>query len=94
MTRNQALRQSSDYRDKGRYAKVNPCYRCGKSAGVDYLSDRRTDMTDSCGNKWDDIALCICQRCAVYLDKLDDAAAWADVKHPNYGKHPQGKAPK
>ena len=57
-TKKQIERQR--FREAGKYAKVNPCQLCGKSAGVDYCSDRRTDSVDSCGNRWADIALALC----------------------------------
>jgi hypothetical protein len=49
--------------DDGKYAKVNPCYVCSKSAGVDYYSHPDTD-----GEINDDL-LCLCKKCA---DKLCD----------------------
>ena len=73
----QRERQDSQHRDGGKYAKVNPCYLCGKSAGVNYSSDRRTDTTDSAGNDWGDIALVLCARCAKKLDAMPDAEAYA-----------------
>jgi len=76
-TKNQIRRQDSEHRENGRYAKVNPCYLCGKSAGQDYCSDRRTDMIDSAGNNWGDIALVLCAKCAKKLDAMPDAEAYA-----------------
>ena len=75
----------------GQYAQVNPCYRCGKSAGVDYCSGKHTDSVDSLGNVWHDHALCLCEPCAVYLNALSDADAWQDVISPAYGNHPSGR---
>ncbi len=73
-------RERQDYRSTdGRYATVNPCQICGRSAGIDYCSDRRTDCVDSAGNSWGDKALCLCGRCATKLEKLADAAAYAIV---------------
>lgn len=43
----------------GRFAKLNPCYGCSKSAGKNYSSHRLTD----CG--WADLALCLCDNCAL-----------------------------
>ncbi|NBP15688.1 hypothetical protein EBU95_15050 [bacterium] len=37
---------------------VNPCYACGKSAGVDYFSHVMTDTND-----WGDAALVLCAKC-------------------------------
>lgn len=70
----------------GQYAEVNTCYRCGKSAGVNYRSDRRTD------GLVDDEALCLCAKCCKYMDKLSDADFLAEIGSDNYGKMPQGKA--
>jgi len=61
-TRKQRSRQ--EHRDThGRYEKVNPCYCCGKSAGVDYVSHPMTDRTDPGGRDWGDTALCLCAEC-------------------------------
>ncbi len=57
MTEKQKERQKPQYRENGKYAKVNPCYVCGKSAGVDYLSHPDTDVTIG-----DDL-LCLCEKC-------------------------------
>lgn len=78
MTRTSAQRerQQTKHRDNGRYAKVNPCYICGKSAGIDYLSDHRSDSTDSEGNEWNDEALCLCGTCGPALAKLPDGQAY------------------
>lgn len=51
------------FRDSGRYAKVKPCYVCGKSAGVDYCSHPMTDQTDTNGQGWGDRALRLCMKC-------------------------------
>lgn len=58
-TLKQQWRQAREYRSNGRYALVNPCYACGKSAGVDYYSHPLTDQGD-----WHDAALCLCKKCA------------------------------
>ncbi len=86
----QVSRQRQDYRDKGKYSRVNPCYRCGKSAGIDYCSFLGDD-TDACGNHWYDVALCVCEKCWIYLDELTPEAAWAETSSPNWGKFQQGK---
>lgn len=52
-------RQNREYRSKGKYALVNPCYACGKSAGVDYHSHRLTDT-----GEWHDLALVLCAKCS------------------------------
>ncbi len=78
------------HRDQGKYAAVNPCYACGKSAGVDYYSHPLTD----CGD-WGDLALVLCKKCGEataemtrpeefekYKSQFGDAAdeAWAKVR--------------
>lgn len=58
LTRKQRERQHPRHRSEGRYAKVNPCYVCGKSTGVDgYFSDSRTD------NGLGDEGLVLCEKC-------------------------------
>jgi hypothetical protein len=57
-------RQRQDYRENGRYAKVNPCQACGKSAGVEYFSHPLTDCASPSGDEWDDCAICLCKKCA------------------------------
>jgi hypothetical protein len=64
-------------RTNGQYDKAPRCMCCGKSAGFDFLSDRRTDSTDSAGNKWGDIALVLCEKCGTKLDAMADAEAFA-----------------
>ncbi len=49
----------------GRYAKLNPCNVCGKSAGADFCSYERATY----------VVPCICDRCTVKADKLTDDAA-------------------
>lgn len=61
MTPKQQRRQR--HRESGKYAKVNPCYACGKSSGDDYFSHPDTD------NSIDDELLCLCHSC---YDKLKD----------------------
>lgn len=61
MSRRQQARQK--HRNQGQYAKVNPCYLCNKSAGLDYTSHPLTDCDGSDGIHFGDIALCICHRC-------------------------------
>lgn len=63
MSEKQRRRQGKDYRDAGRYAKVNPCYLCGKSAGVEYCSHPLTDCEGTDGESFGDIALCLCEKC-------------------------------
>lgn len=59
----QRWRQDGEFRNKGRYAKVNPCYGCGKSAGVSYSSHPLTDCISPSGESWGDIAICLCRKC-------------------------------
>lgn len=63
----------------GRYELVNPCNLCGKSAGVNYFSDRRLDTIDSCGHDWGGLGLCLCAKCASKLDRMDDSEAHATL---------------
>lgn len=88
MTTKQKDRQS--YRSKGKYSVVNPCYACGKSAGVDFSSHPLTDT-----GEWGDVALCLCHKCWTatsefknpedflkYKEQFGDAAeeAWEKVR--------------
>lgn len=52
-------------RSAGKYASLNPCEACGKSAGADYYSD---DRSASYGK-----GLVLCARCAAKLAELSDA---------------------
>lgn len=72
MSDRQIERQQSEHRSRGRYAKVNPCGACGKSAGVDYWSDHRVDVLPGYH-----IALCLCVKCAKKGEAMDDVAALA-----------------
>ena len=62
-------RERQDYREGGKYSKVNPCYVCGKSAGVDYCSHKDTD------DLIDDELLVLCEKCSVKLNKYDGVTA-------------------
>ena len=77
-TQSQIRRQDRKYRDAGRYAKVNPCYRCGRSAGEDYQSDRRTD------DLVNDEAICLCRPCFVLLDGMSDEQFLAEIARPDF----------
>lgn len=68
----QRARQQREHRSGGRYAKVNPCDACGKSAGVNHFSDRRTDIIDGFSD-----FICLCERCANAGEKLGDDEALA-----------------
>jgi hypothetical protein len=47
---------SNQKRDRlGRYAELHPCYVCGKSAGENYFSDRRTDTLTPTGEDFGDM---------------------------------------
>lgn len=69
MTEKQAERQKEQYRNNGKYAKVNPCYVCNKSAGVDYFSHPDTDKTIN------DQLLCLCKKCYDRLGHLSGKEA-------------------
>lgn len=63
-------KQRQKYRDGGKYAKVNPCYCCDKSAGEHYFSHPLTDdQSPVTGAEWDDLAICLCEKC--YNSTLD-----------------------
>jgi hypothetical protein len=66
MSPKQKERQRQEYRKSGKYSKINPCYACDKSAGIDYYSHRLTDT----GN-WGDAALCLCARCSRETDGMN-----------------------
>jgi hypothetical protein len=90
MTQEQHERQRHRERS-GRYSKVNPCYRCGKSAGENYTSVLDSEC-DSLGNNWGDSALCLCWPCGGYMAKLTETnpqAAWDELQSPKWGKFPQ-----
>ena len=67
MTKKQEERQ--DHRINGKYAKVNPCYVCGKSAGIEYYAHKDTDGLIN------DELLCLCRRCYDKLEKYDGKTA-------------------
>lgn len=81
MTRKQEQRQK--HREQGQYAKVNPCYHCGKSAGVAYLSHPQTDRA------FNDQGLCLCEKCCAFLTSLPDDEALRRLKLSSYGENPQ-----
>ena len=62
-------RQSEQHRENGKYAKVNPCYVCGKSAGVNYYAHHDTDGLIN------DELLCIRKSCFNKYDKYDGKTA-------------------
>ena len=76
MTPKQVQRQKTEHRDNGKYAKVNPCYVCGKSAGIDYESHPDTD------NTIDDELLCLCKRCGNRLRNIPGPEA-VKIAFPN-----------
>lgn len=89
-SRAQRQRQDRDYREGGKYAKVNPCYACDKSAGVDYFSHHLTDT-----GAWNDIALVLCKRCSKATDHMtdvEDFKAYAAQFKKEPPKTPEGAA--
>ena len=62
MTPKQFRRQK--HREGGRYAQVNPCYVCGKSAGEQYFSHPDSDHLIN------DELLCLCQKCIDKYGKI------------------------
>ena len=73
--RTPAQKERQDHRSNGKYAKVNPCQCCGKSAGVNYYSHRLTDTGD-----WGDRALTLCKKCAVATDHITDVKEFLKFK--------------
>lgn len=73
----QRARQDKEYREdgKGRYAKVNPCYACGRSAGINYFSHPLTDTVP-----WYDLALVLCKRCANLTDHMTEVEDFLKYK--------------
>ena len=72
------MRQDTDYRIKGKYARVNPCQGCGKSAGVEYSCHPLTDTGD-----WNDIAICLCDKClgeTKDMTSIKDFLRYRDIK--------------
>jgi hypothetical protein len=60
MTKNQQDYQSNVERKNGKYAKINPCERCGKSVGVDYWSAMNCNKTGR--------DVCLCESCCIKVD--------------------------
>jgi hypothetical protein len=79
-------------RRNGQYDEVFPCYRCGKSAGVDYFSSRYTDTVDEDGRHWGDELLCLCEPCAKHMTPMTGAQCFAEVSRPEWGNLKRGKA--
>ena len=77
MTRSSAQRQRQDreFRDGGKYAKVNPCQICGKSAGINYFSHPLTDTGD-----WHDHGICLCKKCADATNHITDVNEFNRLK--------------
>lgn len=65
----QIERQAERHRDHGRYSKVNPCYVCGESAGVNYQSHPDTDRLIG------DELLVLCAKCAKKCEGLNGIEA-------------------
>ena len=59
----QIARQNKDFRVKGRYAKVNPCEICKKSAGVEYYSHPDCNTNG--------LFVCLCEKCAKKVGSLN-----------------------
>ena len=81
--RSELQQERQKHRDHGRYAKVNPCYGCGKSAGVDYFSHPLTDCNGSDGKDWGDVALCLCGKCMTAtqnMTSVDEFIAYAKTR--------------
>jgi cation transport regulator len=72
-------RQRQSYRDAGKYAKVNPCRICGKSAGVNYYAHPDTDVTIG------DELLVLCKKCAKKTQDMPGVEA-AKLARPDWWK--------
>lgn len=86
MTDRQAARQADEYRTKGRYAKVNPCYGCGKSAGISYYSHPLTDVT------WGDCALVLCGKCCDATEHMQTEEEFMEYARAHGGATPRLRA--
>jgi hypothetical protein len=84
---NKQVQRQKHRKDDGKYTKVNPCYHCGKSAGVDYCSHPCTD--GGRGSEMNDEGLCLCQTCCCFLESLPNDEALRRFKISNYGSNPQ-----
>ena len=73
MMNNQSRRQSHRGQD-GKYAEVNPCQCCGKSAGLEYFSHHDTDVTIA------DELICLCGKCFKRLDTMSGPDAIKSIK--------------
>lgn len=69
MNRSMDQIERQKYRAHGKYAKVNPCYVCGKSAGIDYCSHPDTDRTIN------DELLVLCKKCGDHLSQFPGVQA-------------------
>jgi hypothetical protein len=78
-----AQRERQGHREHGKYAKVNPCYHCGESAGVNYVSHRETD------GAFNDEGLCLCPPCCEFLESLPNDESLRRLQLANYGSNPQ-----
>ena len=66
-TKKQIERQK--YREQGKYAKVNPCFVCKKSAGENYFSHPDTDKTIK------DQLLRLCKKCYIKYKNMPGTEA-------------------
>ena len=85
-TRTSAQRERQGHRDRtsGRYDRVNPCFVCEKSAGVDYCSHGDTDYLIG------DALLVLCNRCAKATGAMraPEALRWARERRETLGLEP------
>lgn len=70
-----AQRSRQEYRSRGKYSKVNPCFACEKSAGIDYYSHPLTDTGD-----WNDLAICLCKQCFEATQDMTDPIEFLSYK--------------
>lgn len=65
-----------DRRKTGQFDKLNPCEKCGKSAGEDYYSDDRCNRTG--------VGVVLCRKCAMLACKIE-----SDVEYIAFFKRKQ-----
>ena len=69
MSGKQWARQADEFRDHGKYSKVNPCQVCKKSSGIDYWSHPDTDKEIA------DQLICLCKPCYDKYSKMSGMEA-------------------
>ena len=68
-------------RTDGRYEKSPACRGCGKPCDVDhYASHPMTNCTGDDSERWDDIAIVLCDRCLSYTDHMRNASEFRQFR--------------